>query len=140
MSKNGKISKDFTVGSVPKQLLWFMLPFMASNALQVLYSTVDMVIVGKYVGTAGLSAVSQSSQILNFVTMVCLGFSTGGQVLISQAFGAGKKKELNRIIGTLFSLVAISASCQPLFLFEGMGCLVGLGVLKSVAWKVSTFP
>ncbi len=87
------------------QLLMFTLPFMASNALQVLYSTIDMVIVGKYVGTAGLSAVSQSSQILNFATMVCLGFSNAGQVLISQALGAGKRKEINEIIGTLFTLI-----------------------------------
>lgn len=126
MSKNGKISKDFTVGSVPKQLLWFMLPFMASNALQVLYSTVDMIIVGKYVGTAGLSAVSQSSQILNFVTMVCLGFSTGGQVLISQAFGAGKKKELNRIIGTLFSLITIIAAVLSLVAVFGKDIIIDI--------------
>jgi 3-hydroxy-3-methylglutaryl CoA synthase len=44
---------------------------------------IDMLIVGEYVGTAGLSAVSQSSQIMNFGTMVCLGFSNAGQVLIS---------------------------------------------------------
>lgn len=84
---------------------------MASNALQVLYSTIDMIIVGEYVGTPGLSAVSQSSQILNFATMVCLGFSNAGQVLISQALGAGKRKEMNRIIGTLFSLLMILALC-----------------------------
>ena len=103
------LSKDFTTGNVAKQLLWFTLPFMASNALQVLYSTIDMIIVGKYVGTPGLSAVSQSSQILNFATMVCLGFSNAGQVLISQALGAGKRKEMNRIIGTLFSLIVLLA-------------------------------
>ncbi len=102
-----RLSKDFTRGSVAKQLLLFTLPFMASNALQVLYSTIDMIIVGEYVGTAGLSAVSQSSQILNFATMVCLGFSNAGQVLISQALGAGKRREMNRIIGTLFSLITI---------------------------------
>lgn len=107
MSKT--LSKDFTQGNVAKQLLWFMLPFMASNALQVLYSTIDMVIVGKYVGTPGLSAVSQSSQILNFATMVCFGFSNAGQVLVAQALGAGKKKEMSKIIGTLFSLLMILA-------------------------------
>ena len=47
------LTKDFTRGSIPRQLLWFTLPFMASNALQVLYSTIDMIIVGNYVGTAG---------------------------------------------------------------------------------------
>jgi len=106
---NKSITKKFTSGSIPKQLLFFMLPFMASNALQVLYSTIDMIIVGEYVGTPGLSAVSQSSQILNFATMVCFGFSNGGQVLISQALGAGKKKEMSQIIGTLFSLISIFA-------------------------------
>lgn len=110
MSAAGKsLSRDFTQGSVAKQLFWFTLPFMASNALQVLYSTIDMVIVGEFVGTPGLSAVAQSSQILNFATMVCLGFSNAGQVLISQALGAGKKKEMNRIIGTLFSLILLFA-------------------------------
>lgn len=110
MSSNQKtLAKDFTKGNVAKQLLWFTLPFMASNAMQVLYSTIDMMIVGKYVGNPGLSAVSQSSQILNFATMVCLGFSNAGQVLISQALGAGKRKEMNGIIGTLFSFISILA-------------------------------
>ena len=101
------LSKDFTKGNIAKQMLLLSLPFMASNALQVLYSTIDMVIVGRFVGTAGLSAVSQSSQIMNFATMICLGFSNAGQVLISQALGAGKKKELNSIIGTLFTFVTL---------------------------------
>lgn len=110
MATNAKsLSKDFTRGNIAKQLLWFTLPFMASNALQVLYSTIDMIIVGEFVGTPGLSAVSQSSQILNFATMVCLGFSNAGQVLISQALGAGKRKEMNQIIGTLFSLIMLLA-------------------------------
>lgn len=118
------ISKDFTEGSIAKQLLWFMLPFMASNALQVLYSTIDMIIVGAYVGTPGLSAVSQSSQILNFATMVCLGFSNGGQVLISQALGAGKRKEMNHIIGTLFSLIVIIALVLSAVVILGVGWLI----------------
>lgn len=80
---------------------------MASNALQVLYSTVDMIVVGQYVGTPGLSAVSQSSLIVNFATMICLGFANAGQVLVSQSIGAGKRKEMNSIIGTLFSLMTI---------------------------------
>ena len=103
--KATKLTKDFTNGNIARQLFWLMIPFMLSNALQVLYSTIDMIIVGKYVGTAGLSAVSQSSSILNFATMVCLGFANGGQVLIAQAIGAQKKKETNSIIGTLFTVI-----------------------------------
>ena len=108
MSK-GRLSKDFTSGSIAKMLVLFALPFMASNALQVLYSTIDMVIVGAFVGTAGLAAVSQSSQIVNFAAMVCLGFSNAGQVLLGQALGAGKHREANNVIGTLFTFISAIA-------------------------------
>ena len=101
------LAKDFTEGSIPRQLFWFMLPFMASNALQVFYSTIDMMIVGRYVGTAGLSAVSLSSLIINLATMVCLGISNAGQVLISQAIGSGKKEKISSIIGTLLDILLI---------------------------------
>jgi len=113
------LSKNFTEGRIPRQLLLLALPFMASNALQVFYSTIDMVIVGEFVGTAGLSAVAQSSQIVNFATMLCLGFSNAGQILLSQALGAGKRKEMNDVIGTLFvfvSLLAVILSCGGLLL------------------------
>lgn len=107
--KEQRLSKDFTQGNIARQLLLFTLPFMASNALLVLYSTIDMIIVGAFVGTPGLSAVSQSSQIVNFATMVCLGFSNAGQVLLAQALGAGKRREMNDIIGTLFVFVSMLA-------------------------------
>ena len=125
MSKT--IAKDFTVGNIPKQLLLFTLPFMASNALQVLYSTIDMMIVGKFVGTAGLSAVAQSSQIVNFATMVCLGVSNAGQVLVSQALGAGKKDKMNHIIGTLFCILMILA-----IIFSGIVMIFKSGILNLI--------
>ena len=99
------LSKDFTKGNIMRQLILFSLPFMASNAMQVLYSTIDMIIVGHYVGTAGLSAVSQSSQIVNFATMLCLGFSNAGQVMIAQALGAKKNREMNDTVGSLLWFV-----------------------------------
>lgn len=124
MGTGKRLTRDFTQGNIPRQLFGFMLPFMASNAMQVLYSTIDMIVVGEYVGTAGLSAVSQSSQIMNFATMVCLGFSNGGQVLIAQALGAGKRKELNRIIGTLFSMIAVLAAVLSVVALAGRGWIV----------------
>lgn len=113
-----------------RQMFFFMLPFMLSNAMQVLYSTIDMIIVGEYVGTAGISAVGQSSQIVNFATMVCLGFSNAGQVLLAQALGAGKKKETNNIIGTIFSLVLILAVALSAIIL----------VLRSVILDVMNIP
>ena len=131
------ISKDFTKGKIPKQLLLFTLPFMLSNGLQVLYSTIDMIIVGEYVGTAGLSAVSQSSQIINFATMVTLGISNAGQVLISQALGAGKRKEMNHIIGTLFSFVTIITAVISAIILIGNKFLLNLLNIPTESFDMS---
>ena len=54
---------DLTTGSVGKELLRFSFPFMLSNALQTVYNLVDMVVVGQFVGSAGLTAVSLGGQI-----------------------------------------------------------------------------
>lgn len=110
-----KIQADFTVGSIPKQLIRFAIPFMLSNAMQLIYSMVDMAVVGKFVGSAGLSAVSNSSQIMNLCTMLCLGFCSAAQVLVAQSLGSGKKDQIGRIISTLLS--AMLALCAVLIVF-----------------------
>lgn len=107
MRTDTAIITDFTQGSISKKMLRFSVPFMLSNAMQVLYSIVDMIVVGKFVGSAGLSAVSTASGVFTFMTMLCMGFSTGGQVYISQLIGAGKREKLNATIGTLFSVVTL---------------------------------
>ncbi|ADK79567.1 MATE family efflux transporter [Sediminispirochaeta smaragdinae] len=102
-----KIINNYTSGNIWTQLIQFSFPFMLSNALQVLYSLVDMIIVGRFVGSAGLSAVSIASQVFMFMVMLCIGFSNGGQVLIAQYVGSNQKEKLNSIIGTLFSILFI---------------------------------
>lgn len=135
--KTTKLVKDFTTGSIAKQLFSLMIPFMLSNALQVVYSTIDMIIVGHYVGTAGLSAVSQSSQIMNFATMVCLGFSNGGQVLISQAIGADKKKETNSIIGTLFTVILAMGLIFSFIIILAKGLIIDVMNIPAESIKMS---
>ena len=122
--KNATIIKDYTTGNVPKQLIVFSAPFMLSNALQVLYSLADMMIVGRIVGSAGLSAVSSASQIFTFMTMLGLGFSSGGQVLIAQLIGSKKREALNRAIGTLFSVTLLLGAVMG-----AIGLCVGKNVL-----------
>lgn len=103
--KDNKIINDFTEGNVLKQMIKFAVPFMLSNMMQVLYSLTDMAVVGHFVGSEGLSAVSVASQLFMFMTMFCIGFSTGGQVSIAHRIGEGRKEELNNIIGTLFTVI-----------------------------------
>lgn len=102
-----KIITDFTEGSVPKQLIKFSIPFMLSNALQILYSLVDMLVVGRILKGPGLSAVSTASQVFTFMTMLSMGFSTGGQVRIAQLIGANRRRDVGKVIGTLFTIVTV---------------------------------
>ena len=75
MNENALIN-DLTTGSVAKKLIIFSLPFMASTVLQTFYSMVDMIIVGHFVGSDGLAAVSTVSGIVQFITSMAMGFST----------------------------------------------------------------
>jgi len=103
MSK--KVIHDFTEGPLFGPMLRFSIPFMISNGLQVLYSMADMLIVGKFVGRHGISGVMTASQSVFFLTMVGMGFATGGQVLISQLIGRGERQRLRQAIGTQFSII-----------------------------------
>ena len=83
MARSREIINDMTVGSVPRKLLTFALPFMLSTLLQTAYGMVDMMVVGQVVGSSGLSAVSLSTRVLWMTTALCMGFTNAGQILIA---------------------------------------------------------
>jgi putative MATE family efflux protein len=103
---------------VAKTLILFSFPFMLSTLLQTLYSTTDTIVVGQYLGSAGLSAVSNGSQLMQMLYMICVGFSTAGQVLISQAQGAHDQLKVQRVVGTLCVLEVLLSA------FLGALCLI----------------
>ncbi|MBQ5756155.1 MAG: hypothetical protein IIV88_02735, partial [Erysipelotrichaceae bacterium] len=70
--------RDMTEGPVIPLLLRFAMPLFVSNALQAIYNIVDMVVVGNYIGKAGMSAVSIGGDILHMLTFVAMGFSSAG--------------------------------------------------------------
>lgn len=107
--KTQSFINDLTEGSVTKKLLYFAFPFMLSNLLQTVYNLVDMSVVGHYMGSAGLSAVSVGGRLVELLTMLCTGFCTGGQILLSQQVGAKQKEGIHKTIGTLFTFILVCA-------------------------------
>jgi putative MATE family efflux protein len=97
------IGTDFTEGSIMPMLLRFMLPFLLASILNSLYNTVDTIIIGRFVGSVGIVSVNMGGRLLNLFTSISLTMAGGGQVLISQQFGAKRRDELNSTIGTLFT-------------------------------------
>ena len=100
-----KIIRDLTTGSVPKTLLRFSLPLFLSGLLQMVYNMVDMIVVGRFVGTRGLSAVSIGGEVLMLITFVAMGFSNAGQILISRYVGEDRRDKVGEMVGTLFTLL-----------------------------------
>lgn len=78
---------DFTQGSILKKLVAFMMPVLGALILQAAYGAVDLLVVGRFGSTSGLSAVSTGSQVLNLVTFVVIQFAMGITVLIARYLG-----------------------------------------------------
>ncbi len=115
-----KFRQDLTQGSVSKQLIKFAIPFLLSNLLQACYSVADMIIVGRFCGTHGITGVNIGSQINLLVTGAAFGLAVGGTVLIAQYGGAKKFDEQRKTIGTLFTAYMIlSVICTAVMLLLG---------------------
>jgi putative MATE family efflux protein len=115
-----------TEGSILRQLVLFALPLMLGNVFQMLYNTVDSIIVGNFVSKQALAAIGSTTVIVNMMVFFFNGFSIGAGVIISQYFGARDMEKLHRAIETtmaatfvlslLFSLLGV-ALVKPLLRF-----------------------
>ena len=90
---------DFTQGSILKKLAAFMLPVLGALVLQAAYGAVDLLVVGRFGSTIGLSAVSTGSQVLNLVTFVVTQLAMGVTVLIARYLGEKKPELIGSVIG-----------------------------------------
>ena len=102
---------DLTQGRVPKVLLQFAVPFLIANVLQALYGGADLFVVGQYDDAASVAAVAIGSQVMQTITGIILGLTTGTTVLIAIATGARDDRQVASTIGSsiwLFALLGIS--------------------------------
>lgn len=99
---------DMTVGEPWKQIIIFTIPMLIGNIAQQLYSTVDSIVVGNYVGDNALAAVGSATPILNLLLVLFIGISMGASIMVAQYFGAKQREELSRTIGNCITLTAIA--------------------------------
>ena len=99
---------DMTVGTPWKKILSFTLPMLIGNIAQQLYSTVDSIVVGNYIGDNALAAVGSSLPILNLFLVLFIGISGGASVMVSQYFGAKNRESLSITIGNCITITAIA--------------------------------
>ena len=133
MENKKAIIRDLTKGSVPRTLFSFSLPLFLSGLLQMVYNMVDMIVVGNFVGTNGLSAVSIGGEVLMLITFVAMGFSNAGQILISRYVGEKRTDLVGEMVGTLFTLLeGLAVVIMIVFLFAYQGVLRWLNTPEEI--------
>ncbi len=98
--------KDLTTGNVGRNIFRFAVPMLVGNLFQQLYTFVDQIIVGRYLGTEALASVGASFPIIFTLIALVIGIASGGTIVISQFFGAKDFTKVKRAIDTLFIMLA----------------------------------
>ena len=102
---------DFTQGNILMKLTAFMMPILGALILQAAYGAVDLLVVGRFGSTSGLSAVSTGSQVLNLVTFVVIQFAMGITVLIARYLGEKRPERIGAVIGggaVVFTMMSVA--------------------------------
>lgn len=119
--------RDFTQGSILNKLILFMMPVFGALVLQAAYGAVDLLVVGRFGTTAGLSAVSTGSQILNLVTFVITQFAMGITVLIARYIGEKNSGQIGELLGggiTVFTIICIVLFAVMVFFAKPLAILM----------------
>lgn len=123
--------RDMTEGAPWKSIGVFAVPMIIGNVAQQLYSTVDSIVVGKYVGDNALAAVGSAGPILNMLYVLFIGISAGVGIMVAQYFGAKSREDLSETIGnciTITALCSLIVAVLALFIVRPM-----LGMLNTPA-------
>lgn len=124
-----KVGRDLTEGPILQLLLMFAFPMLLTNLVQQLYSTVDLMIIGKFVGNVGTVGVSTGGELVDFMTPFATAFAMGGQIYIAQVAGAKDEERLKEAVGTLLTLllgmsvvVMVGALAGHQFILKMLNC------------------
>lgn len=135
MSSQKTTARDMTQGNIVKQVLLFAMPLMLGNIFQMLYNTVDSIVVGQFVGTQALAAVGSTTMIVNMLVFFFNGFSIGASVVIGVHFGAKNMEKLHKAVETTMAATFIMS-----VLFTIIGVLGVKPMLRFMSTPEDVFP
>lgn len=122
-------SVDMTYGPIAAQIITFAIPLLLGNLFQMLYNTVDTLVVGNFVGKEALAAVGSTSSIINVAVFFFNGFSIGAGVVISRFYGAHDTDALHTSIETTMAVT---------FLFGILFTVLGVPLVPQMLRFMST--
>lgn len=111
-------SIDMTKGPIMKLIVLFALPICVGNVLQQLYSTVDTLVIGNFCGSVSLAAVGTSSQPVEMLLCIFLGFGTGLSILVSVYRKRGYRKYADCGFYSQFFSLSVCHSCFSIWIIS----------------------
>ncbi len=115
---------DFTSGRVFMKIVWFVLPIVATNLLQMFYNAADMMVVSLSSEENAVGAIGTTLAFINLVVNFFIGFSVGANVVVAREIGAGDRQRAQNAVHTSLILAVISG-----IVGGGIGLLVSRPVL-----------
>lgn len=116
MAMEKRLENNLTQGNVAGQLVRYAIPLVMTSFMQSLYSLVDILIAGNFIGSNGISAINNSSQVILLITKIAVGITQGGNIIIGQYFGASNEKKQKDAVGTL-TLVSLFLGLFSMIIF-----------------------
>jgi putative MATE family efflux protein len=99
--------RDLTTGSIPRHLVAFALPMLAGNALQVAYSFVNAIWVGRYLGTDAMAALAVSFPVVFVLVALGAGMTLATSIQVAQHYGARDFRALRKVADNSVLLIAV---------------------------------
>lgn len=97
-------------GPLAKNIIVYTIPIMLTGILQSLFNTVDLIVVGRFCGTESVAAVGSSSSLITLIIALFLGLSVGTGVSTAQGIGAGKYRDVEKVVHTALPLALIGGT------------------------------
>jgi putative MATE family efflux protein len=99
--------KNMTIGNPAKLLAGFTIPILVGSLFQQIYSFVDVIIVGRFLGEEALAAVGSTNNLTFFLLSLIFGLSNGAGVIVSQYYGAGRFDNMRRVVTAIIWISAV---------------------------------
>lgn len=125
-SDTKKYEINMCEGNITKKLILFTAPLIFSGLLQLLYNAADIIVVGRFAGKNSLAAVGATTSLINLITNIFIGLSSGISVITARAFGSKNKESVSRAAGTSVSLGFISGFIIMIFGFFASKTLLSM--------------
>ena len=127
--------KNFTQGNETRHILTFSVPLVIGNLFQNLYSIVDSIVVGRYIGSEALAAVGASFPIIFTLISLVIGIGSGASTVISQFFGADDKENVAKTIDTIMVFFLVAS-----ILVTGIGIVIAKPLFLLLSLPLEVLP